>query len=108
RELWNTIDRLKLILSDDAELTRVIIAELEEVKSQFGDARRTQIVDAEGDISLEDMIADEPMVVTMTHGGYIKRSPVSVYRAQARGGRGVTGVGTRGDEDFVTKLFIAS
>jgi DNA gyrase subunit A len=107
RELWATIDRLKKVLSDEHELVRVIEAELLEVRDKFGDDRRTQIVDDEGDISIEDMIADEPMVVTLTHGGYIKRNPVTEYRAQGRGGRGITGHGTK-DEDFVSRLFVAS
>jgi DNA gyrase subunit A len=106
RALWSDIDRLNEILRSDEELKGVLIEELEAVKAQHGDARRTEILDAEGEISMEDLIANEDMVVTVTHSGYIKRTPVSIYRAQRRGGRGVTGATTR-DEDYVTELYVA-
>ena len=86
----------------------VVIAELEEVKEEYGDARRTEILDGDvGEIDVEDMIAPEEMVVTVTHGGYVKRSPKTLYRAQRRGGRGITGAATH-EEDFVAQLFVAS
>ena len=97
---------LQRLLSDEQELLKVVTEELEEVRERYGDDRRTRIVDASGDISIEDLIADEEMVVTVSHTGYIKRAPSDEYRAQKRGGKGVTGMNTR-DEDFVRELFIA-
>ncbi len=102
-----TIDRLEAILASEELLMKVIVDELREIRSEFGDVRRTQIVDDEGEIPIEDLIADEDMVVTVSHGGYVKRSAVSEYRAQKRGGRGVTGASSK-DEDFVAQLFVAS
>ncbi len=107
RELAETILRLEAILADEKKLLAVITAELLEIKSEYGDTRRTDIVDAEGEIAIEELIAREDMVVTVSHGGYVKRNAVSEYRAQKRGGRGVTGAQVR-DEDFVAKLFVAS
>jgi DNA gyrase subunit A len=107
RELNATIDRLEKILADDKELMRVVIEELVALRDQYGDARRTEIVDDEGEITIEELIADEEMVVTVSRAGYVKRNPISDYRAQKRGGRGVTGATTK-DEDFVTSLFVAS
>jgi DNA gyrase subunit A len=107
RELCATIDRLEEILADEKKLLDVVIEELLVLREEFGDPRRTQIVDDEGDISIEDMIAEEDMVVTVSHAGYVKRNAVSTYRAQKRGGRGVTGATTK-EEDFVASLFVAS
>jgi DNA gyrase subunit A len=107
RVLCETIARLEGILSNESKMLVVIIEELESLKTEFGDARRTQIVDAEGEIAVEELIADEDMVVTVSHGGYVKRNQLSAYRAQRRGGRGVTGASTK-DEDFVARLFVAS
>jgi DNA gyrase subunit A len=107
RALCDTIDRLEEILGSEARLMKVITDELIEIRSQFGDERRTQIVDAEGEIPVEELIAVEDMVVTVSHGGYVKRNSVSTYRAQKRGGRGITGASTK-DEDFVAQLFVAS
>ena len=107
RALCETIDRLERILSDPDVLLQVIIDELEALKAQFGDPRRTVIVDDEGEIAVEELIAEEDMVVTVSHGGYVKRNSVSTYRAQKRGGRGITGASTK-DEDFVAQLFVAS
>ncbi len=107
RELCITIDRLEGILSDPAKLLKVITDELTGLREQFGDDRRTTIVDDEGEIAVEALIADEDMVVTMSHAGYIKRNSVTTYRAQKRGGRGITGASNK-DEDFVAKLFVAS
>ncbi|MFI5306552.1 MAG: DNA gyrase subunit A [Polyangiales bacterium] len=106
-ELCETIKRLRAILDSDEELKRVIVTELDEIKERYGDARRTEIVHAEGEIHIEDLISHEDVVVTITHAGYIKRVPVSEYRAQGRGGRGRRAMETR-DEDFVEQIFIAN
>jgi DNA gyrase subunit A len=105
-ELCETIARLKAILASEKLLMKVISDELTEVRERYGDERRTEIVAAEGDISIEDLVADEDVVVTVSHAGYIKRVPVSEYREQGRGGRGTRGMETK-EEDFVTKLFVA-
>ncbi len=105
--LAETIGRLEAILSDDTRMLAVIIEELAAIKAQFGDERRTQIVDDEGEIAIEELIAQEDMVVTVSHGGYVKRSASTEYSAQKRGGRGITGAQVK-DEDFVAKLFVAS
>jgi DNA gyrase subunit A len=107
RETMEEIARLELILGDSAELWRVIEAELLDVRKRFGDERRTQIVDVSEDINKEDLIAVEPMVVTLTRGGYIKRTPAAAYRAQARGGRGATAQKTK-DEDVNSLLLVGS
>ena len=101
------IVRLKLILSDRAVMLEVIVGELDEVRDQYADARRTEIVDDLGDIDILDLIAEEEMVVTISRTGYIKRTPITLYRSQRRGGRGKTGMTTK-EEDFVVKLFVAS
>jgi DNA gyrase subunit A len=106
-ELFFEIARLKDILGNDRKLLNLIIAELKEVKLSFADERRTQIVAAGGEINELDLIKDEEMVVTVSHSGYVKRNPISLYRAQKRGGRGKTGAGV-GDEDFVEQVFVAS
>ena len=85
----------------------MIIAELEEIKARYGDERRTEIVMSSEDIDIEDMIVEEDMVVTVSHAGYIKRNPVSLYKSQRRGGKGKIGMGTK-EEDFVERIFIAS
>jgi len=85
----------------------IMIEELREIKKVYGDARRTEIVPAAGDILLEDMIAEEEMVITVSHAGYMKRNPLSTYRSQRRGGKGKIGMTTR-EEDFVEDLFVAS
>jgi DNA gyrase subunit A len=95
------------ILGSEKKLRTVIVKELEEVKKLYGDARRTVIEDEAAEIHLEDLIADEQVAVTVSHGGYMKRTPVSTYRMQRRGGTGRTGMKTR-DEDFVEHLFIDS
>lgn len=104
RELQEEIARLQAILGDDEQLWRVIKGELRDVKKNFGDERRTQISALEGDISKEDLIAEENMVVTLTRGGYIKRTPLTSYRAQARGGRGVSA--QKQKEDDINNLLI--
>jgi DNA gyrase subunit A len=95
------------ILGSEKKLRTVIVRELEEVKKLYGDERRTVIEDEAAEIHLEDLIADEQVAVTVSHGGYMKRTPISTYRMQRRGGTGRTGMKTR-DEDFVEHLFIAS
>ncbi len=107
RETMEEIARLELILGDAAELWRVIESELHDVRKRFADERRTQIVDLSDDIGKEDLIAVEPMVVTLTRGGYIKRTPAAAYRAQARGGRGATAQKTK-DEDVNSLLLVGS
>jgi DNA gyrase subunit A len=107
RETVELIARLRAILADEKEVYKIIVDELKEVKKKYGDERRTQIVDRSEDISIEDMIVDEDMAVTISHDGYIKRNPVSLYRAQRRGGKGKIGTTTK-EEDFVEYLFIAS
>jgi DNA gyrase subunit A len=110
KELGATRDNIaeyEGILGSEKKLRAVIIKELEEVKKLYGDARRTQIEDEAAEIVLEDLIADEQVAVTVSHSGYMKRTPISTYRMQRRGGTGRTGMKTR-DEDFVEHLFIAS
>ncbi len=106
-ELRNEIDRLRAILADPQLLMNVIVMELEDIKARFADARRTEIVAAEAEIDVEDLIQEEDMVVTISHGGYLKRTPVSEYRAQRRGGKGKVAMEAR-DEDWVSQLFVAS
>ena len=101
------IAEFESILGSEKKLRSVIIKELEEVKKLYGDERRTRIEDEAAEIMLEDLIADEQVAVTVSHGGYLKRTPISTYRMQRRGGTGRTGMKTR-DEDFVEHLFIAS
>jgi len=107
RETLELIAKLRAILANEKEIYKIIIEELREIKKKYGDERRTQIVDRTEDISIEDMIVDEDMAVTISHDGYIKRNPVSLYRAQRRGGKGKIGTTTK-EEDFVEYLFIAS
>jgi len=101
------IKRLKEILASEVEILNIIKQELLEVKDRFSNPRRTEIIAQSGDLSLEDLIVEEDMVVTVSHTGYIKRNAVSLYRAQRRGGKGKTGMRPK-DEDFVELLFIAS
>ena len=107
KEIQARIADLKEILASEKKLKGVIIAELREVAKEYGDARRTQIVEHVEEIKLEDLIADVDMAITVSHAGYIKRTPVDVYRHQSRGGKGRIGARTR-EEDFVEHLFIAS
>jgi DNA gyrase subunit A len=106
-EVQKLIARLKEILASEAVLLQVIVTELQEVRQLFADERRTEIQGEASDLSTEDLIAEEEMVVTVSHLGYVKRNPVSLYRAQKRGGRGKTGAITR-EEDFLEALFVAS
>jgi DNA gyrase subunit A len=107
RDLSLLIEKLESILADPQKVLDIIMEELEDVKKKYGDERRTEIVSATEDIDIEDMIVEEDMVVTVSHQGYIKRNPVSLYRIQRRGGKGKMGMGTK-EEDFVEHIFIAS
>ncbi|MBP2668665.1 MAG: gyrA [Deltaproteobacteria bacterium] len=107
KEVREEIARLKKILAEETELLRVIGEEFREIRDAYGDARRSEIQRETRDLRLEDLIVDEEMVVTVSHTGYIKRNPISLYRTQRRGGRGKVGMGTK-EEDFVSMLFIAS
>ncbi|OGQ17959.1 MAG: DNA gyrase subunit A, partial [Deltaproteobacteria bacterium RIFCSPHIGHO2_02_FULL_60_17] len=107
KETVELIVKLRAILADEREIYRIIVEELKEIKEKYGDERRTQIVDHSEEISIEDLIVDEDMVVTISHEGYIKRNPATLYRAQHRGGKGKIGTTTR-EEDFVEYLFVAS
>ena len=106
-EIMALIARLKEILSDEKLVMQIIRDEFVEIKEQYGDERRTEVIDAVDEILPEDMITQEDMAVTVTHSGYIKRNPVSIYRSQRRGGKGVVGVKNI-EEDFVSNLFVAS
>jgi DNA gyrase subunit A len=101
------IKELKAILASKSKRMQMLKEELEEMVQKFGDSRRTEIVADEGEFSVEDLIADEDMVITISHAGYIKRIPVTTYRRQRRGGRGLSGMGTR-EDDWVEHLFVAS
>src|ERR1700731_3529773 len=107
KQIQAKIAELKEILASEKKLKQVIVSELLDIQKEFGDARRTQIVDAVEEIKVEDLIADTDMAITVSHAGYIKRTPVDVYRHQSRGGKGRIGARTR-EEDFVEHLFIAS
>lgn len=102
------ITELEDILANDASLRRVIVEELEAVKRDYGDARRTQIIDEGVELSIEDMIADENVAITVTKNGYVKRTAVSTYQRQGRGGKGRSGASTGKHEDWVEHLFIAT
>ncbi len=106
-ELIARITDFRDILSRLERRMQIIKEEMIELKERFGDDRRTELVDIEGDLSIEDLIADEEMVITISHAGYIKRLPMDTYRSQNRGGKGITGMKTR-EEDFVEHLFSAS
>jgi DNA gyrase subunit A len=107
KEVLGLIARLQEILASDKLVLDIIVEELQQIKKQFGDDRRTQIVAEATDIDIEDLIVEEDMVITVSRGGYIKRSPLSLYRAQRRGGRGRIGATTK-EEDLVEHLFVAS
>ena len=110
KELAEVRDRIaeyEAILASEKKLRNVIVKELEEVKKNYGDPRRTVIQDETVELSLEDLIADEQVAVTVSHSGYLKRTPISTYRQQRRGGTGRKGMSTR-EEDFVERLFVSS
>ena len=107
RAVRENIAEFESILASEKKLRRVIIKELEEIRDKYGDPRRTVILDETTDLTLEDLIADEQVAVTVSHTGYLKRTPISIYRQQRRGGTGRLGMKTR-DEDFVAQLIINS
>jgi DNA gyrase subunit A len=107
QELLKNISQYKAILASPAMVIQIIKDEMKQIRESFGDERRTEILHEEGQIDVEDLIAEEDMVVTISHEGYIKRNPISLYRAQRRGGKGLTGARPK-EEDFVELLFVAS
>ncbi len=107
KEIREKIAEYEEILASDKKLRKVIVKELEDVRDKYGDERRTQIIDESAELQLEDLIADEQVAVTVSHQGYLKRTPISVYRQQRRGGAGRMGMKTR-EEDFVSQLIIDS
>ncbi|MDD3293281.1 MAG: DNA gyrase subunit A [Geobacteraceae bacterium] len=107
-ELIKKIEYYKSVLKSRRKVLDIIKEETNDILKKYGDERRTQIVAAEGDIDIEDLIAQEDVLITISHAGYIKRIPVSMYRRQNRGGSGVSGAGVRDDEDFIEHLFLAS
>ena len=106
-EIEATIARLKKILGSKHEIDLIVVSELKGLRETHADARRTELIDAPDDISIEDTIADEDVAISITHDGYIKRTPMTIYRSQRRGGRGRVGMKTK-EEDFVENLFVAS
>jgi len=107
KELETAIARFRLILSEEAQVKALIAEELRELKEKFGDERRTEIIRQARELTDEDLIADEEMVVTISHRNYIKRTPLNIYRSQRRGGKGRTGMLTR-ENDFVSQLYVAT
>ena len=107
KQVRERINEYESILASETKLRAVIVKELEEVRDKYGDARRTQIVDESAELQLEDLIADEQVAVTVSHQGYLKRTPISIYRQQRRGGTGRMGMKTR-EEDFVAQLIVDS
>ena len=107
KQVRERIAEYESILASESKLRAVIVKELEEVRDKYGDARRTQIIDESAELQLEDLIADEQVAVTVSHQGYLKRTPISIYRQQRRGGTGRTGMKTR-EEDFVAQLIVNS
>ena len=106
-EIMARIDWLNKVLADDGLVLQIIREEIEKIREEYGDGRRTEIIDAPDEILPEDLISPEEMVVTVSHSGYIKRNPLTLYRAQRRGGKGVMGMTTL-EDDFVTNLYTAS
>ena len=106
-ELMKTIERLGAILASETLLMEIVVKELREIQEVYGDVRRTEIIDAEDAFSIEDLIAEEDMAITVSNTGYVKRTAITKYRNQRRGGKGRIGMRTR-DEDFLTHLFVAS
>jgi DNA gyrase subunit A len=107
KEIREKIAEYESILASEKKLRSVIVKELEEVRDKYGDERRTQIIDESAELQLEDLIADEQVAVTVSHQGYLKRTPISIYRQQRRGGSGRMGMKTR-EEDFVSQLIVDS
>ena len=107
KELREKIAELTEILASETKLREVIVKELREVQKKYGDSRRTEIIEEEAEIRLEDLIAEADAVITVTHSGYVKRTPLTVYRQQGRGGKGRIGMKTK-EEDLVTNVFVAN
>lgn len=107
KEVEAKIKNYKAILASEKRILQIISEELIEIKEKYGDGRRTEIQAHTEELSVEDLIAEEDMVVTLSHAGYIKRNPISIYRAQRRGGRGKSGISVK-EEDFVADLYVAS
>ncbi len=107
KEVEAAIQRFRLILAEEARVRALIAQELKELKARYGDGRRTEIIPQAQEFTAEDLIADEEMVVTISHRGYIKRTPLTIYRSQRRGGKGRMGMVTR-ENDFVSQLYVAS
>tara|TARA_B100000315_G_scaffold150954_1_gene139737 strand:- start:2648 stop:5080 length:2433 start_codon:yes stop_codon:yes gene_type:complete len=107
KELEDRIQWLTFVLGSEKEIFKIIKDELKEILDKYGDERRSEIIEVTEDISIEDMIVEEDMVVTISNTGYVKRNPVSLYRAQRRGGRGIKGMSVK-EEDFIKDLYIAS
>src|ERR671916_1162119 len=107
-QIIKLIAELEEILANEQSLRRVIVKELEEVRKEFGDERRTQIIDEGVELTIEDLIADEDVAITVTKAGYVKRTPITIYQRQGRGGKGRSGASTGKNEDYVEHLFIAS
>ena len=107
KEVIKLIERLRGILDNERTRNKIIKDELLVLKEKYGDERRTEIIKDYKEFALEDIIAEEDVVVTISHGGFIKRFPVSGYRRQGRGGKGVTGAGTK-EDDFIEHMFVAS
>jgi len=107
KEVEAAIARFRQILAEEAQVKALIAQELKELKERYGDGRRTEIIPQAQEFTAEDLIADEEMVVTVSHRGYIKRTPLTIYRSQRRGGKGRTGMGTR-ENDFLSQLYVAS
>ena len=107
KDTLKEIERLKSILGSEALVSKIIKDELLEIKAKYADERRTEITEETREITIEDLITEEEMVITLSHTGYIKRNPLSAYRSQRRGGKGLTGMETK-EEDFVEQLFIGS
>ena len=106
-EVRAKIEELRALLASDEKIREVVVEELDEIREKFGDERRTELGPAVEGLSTEDLIVEEDMVVTVSHAGYIKRNPLTQYRAQRRGGKGVKGMDAR-DQDFVDRVFVAS
>jgi len=107
QEVEAAIARFRQILAEEAQVKALIAQELKELKERYGDGRRTEIIPQAQEFTAEDLIADEEVVVTFSHRGYIKRTPLAIYRSQRRGGKGRTGMGTR-ENDFVSQLYVES
>ncbi len=106
-ELLSRIEHLRTVLNSDEMVRNIVKEEIQEIQTQYADSRKTQIVPVEAELQMEDLIAEEEVVVTITHAGYIKRNAVTIYRAQRRGGKGKVGMGVK-EEDFVEQIFTAS